>query len=219
MMLRAEQIRFNMVEQQVRPWDVLDQKVLDLMGNTAREAFAPTEYMKLAYADTEIPLGHGEQMLAPKIVGRLLQALDLDPSDKALEIGTGSGYVTALLAKACHHVYSVDIQPEFIETAGAKLAKQGLTNVTLETGDAAQGWDKHQPYDVTLITGSLPELPEAFKQTMQRGGRLAAIVGKGPIMEAVLITRTADNEWTREVLFETEIPALKNTISKNVFIF
>lgn len=218
-MLNVEQARFNMIEQQVRPWDVLDPKALDLMEAMPREAFVPAGYEGLAYADIEVPLGNGEAMLAPKYVGRMLQAVDIHSNDVALEIGTGSGYLTALLAKGCREVYSVDIDPDMTSNAKKNLSAQGIENATLETGDAAQGWGTHAPYDIIIITGSLPVLPEAFEKSLNRGGRLVAIVGDAPVMEAVLIKRTSDSEWSREVLFETEIKPLKNAVQPKRFSF
>jgi protein-L-isoaspartate(D-aspartate) O-methyltransferase len=211
--------RFNMIEQQIRPWDVLDQGVLDLIAELPREDFVPEAYRSLAYADTAIPLGHGQVMMHPKIEARLLQALDLHATDTVLEIGTGSAYLTALLARATHHVYSVDIIPQFKQQAAEKLAVQGIDNVTLEAGDAARGWPKHGLYDVIAITGSLPELPAAFLQSMNRGGRLFAVLGTAPIMEAMLIRRVGDSEWSRESLFETELPRLINAPATARFVF
>lgn len=218
-MTKAAQARFNMVEQQVRPWEVLDPRVLELMENTPREAFVPEDYIDLAYADTEIPLGDGEEMLAPKIVGRMLQALDIGEHDIALEIGSGSGYFTALLAKSCRQVYSVEIHQVLSQQAQKNLAAQNINNVELETGDAAQGWAKHAPYDVIAITGSMPVLPDTFQQSLQRGGRLVAIVGDAPIMQVILIQRTGDNEWSRETLFETEIKPLQHATQPQRFTF
>ncbi len=218
-MLNVEQARFNMIEQQVRPWDVLDPKVLDLMQAMPREAFVPANYKGLAYADIEVPLGNGEVMLAPKIVGRMLQAVDIDNHDIALEVGTGSGYLTALLAKGCRKVFSVDIDPAMTDLAKRNLEAQRIDNVVLETGDAAQGWNAHAPYDIIIITGSLPELPEDFEKSLNRGGRLVAVVGDAPVMEAVLITRTSDTEWSRETLFETELRPLANVPQPQRFIF
>lgn len=211
--------RFNMIEQQIRPWDVLDQGVLDLIADLPREDFVPEPYRSLAYADTAIPLGHGQVMMHPKIEARLLQALDLHATDSVLEVGTGSGYLTALLAHATHHVYSVDIIPQFRLQAAEKLAVHGIDNVTLESGDAARGWARHGLYDVIAITGSLPELPAAFLQSMNRGGRLFAVVGTAPIMEAVLVRRVGENEWSRESLFETELPRLINAPATARFVF
>lgn len=218
-MTNVELARFNMVEQQVRPWDVLDPQVLDLMESTPREAFVPDPYKKVAYADVEIPIGKGEVMLAPKHVGRMLQALDIQENDTALEVGTGTGYITALLAKSCRQVYSVEVDSELSKTAASNLAAQGISNVTLETGCAANGWAEHGPYDVTIICGALPSLPESFKQSMQRGGRLVAITGNGPVMQAILWVRTGADEWQEEHLFETEIKTLSNTKTRKEFVF
>ncbi len=218
-MMNVEQARFNMIEQQVRPWDVLDLQVLDLMERTPREAFVPETYLGLAFADTEIPLGHGETMMPPKMEGRLLQAANIDASDTILEIGTGSGYLTALLAAAGRHVYSVEIHADLSAAAGDKLNAQEIDNVTLEVGDAAAGWDRHGLYDVIVITGSLPTLPETFQQSLQRGGRLFAVIGDSPVMEAIRVTRTGDNTWSHETLFETELPALTNTPPLRKFTF
>ncbi len=218
-MTNVELARFNMVEQQVRPWDVLDPQVLDLMESLPREAFVPAGYENVAYADIDIPIGHGEVMLAPKYVGRMLQALGIHEGDVALEVGCGTGYATALLARVCRQVFSVDIHQDFVDTTAANLKAQGIDNVTLETGDAAQGWDAHRPYDVIFISGSSPVLPEAFQESLNRGGRLVAFVGDSPVMQAILITRTGENEWQTEILFETEIKALENSTKPQRFVF
>ncbi len=218
-MMNVEQARFNMVEQQIRPWDVLDFKVLDLLQLTPREEFVPKGYEELAFADMEIPLDHGEVMLAPKIVARMMQAANIHESDSIFEVGTGTGYGTALLAKAAREVESVDIHPDFIETAQQNLTNQGIDNVTLDTRDAAQGVGSDRLYDVIIITGSLPTLPDSFQHSLQRGGRLVAVVGNAPVMQAVLITRSGDNEWSEEVLFETEIPPLRNVAAVKPFTF
>ena len=186
-----EQARFNMVEQQIRPWDVLDQRVLDLLLRVRREDFVPQQYRALAFADMEIPLGHGERMLPPRMEARMLQELVLRPRDKILEVGTGSGYMTALLASLANHVYSVEIIPEFTQTAGTRLSAHGITNVTLETGDAARGWDRHAPYDAIVLTGSVPVLADTFPKSLLPGGRLIAVVGEPPVMEARLVTCAA----------------------------
>jgi len=220
--MELEQARFNMIEQQIRPWDVLDQKVLDLLAQIPREDFVPPDYRRLAYADTAIPIGEGEVMMHPKLEGRMLQALDLHPTDVVLEVGTGSGYVTALLASVTRHVYSVDIHPRLQEEAAARLAAHGIENVTLESGDAAQGWDKHGLcYDVIAITGSLPLLPETFQNTLNRGGRLFTVVGEAPVMEAILMRRIGEHQHdiSREDLFETELPALRNAPRPRRFVF
>ena len=214
-----EQARLNMIEQQIRPWDVLDQDILNLLLEVPRDRFVDDMHKGLAYADTSIPLGHGQVMMHPKIEARMLQALQLHPTDKALEIGTGSGYVTALLARLTHHVQSVDIYADFTEQARQRLRAMAIRNVALETGDAAQGWGEDPLYDVIAITGSLPVLPDAFKKMLNRGGRLFVILGKPPVMEAVLIRRVGSSGWTREVLFETELPPLLNASAPSSFVF
>ena len=217
--LDVERARFNMVEQQIRPWEVLDPRVLDLLLRIRREEYVPARYRALAFADMEIPLGHGEKMLAPKIEARMLQELALAPGDRILEVGTGSGYMTALLASLGNHVYSVDIVPEFTQTAAAKLLAHGVANVTLETGDAARGWDRHAPYDAIVVTGSLPVLPDAFPKSLRPGGRLIAVVGEPPVMEAQLITCVAAGAYSTTGLFETCIPPLKNAVQPERFVF
>lgn len=211
--------RFNMIEQQIRPWDVLDQQVLDLIAEVPRIDFVPEEYRGLAYADYAIPIGHGQTMMHPRVEGRLLQALALHPTDAVLEVGTGSGYLTALLAKAARHVYSVDIFPDFKELAEEKLALYGIHNVTLEVGDASRGWGRHGLYDAIAVCGSLPELPEGFLQSMNRGGRLFAVLGNPPVMQAVLVRRTGDAQWSREALFETDLTPLINAPVRPRFVF
>ena len=214
-----ERARFNMVEQQIRPWEVLDQHVLDLLLRVRREDYVPEQYRALAFADMEIPLGHGEKMLQPKIEARMLQELAVKSADRILEVGTGSGYMTALLASLGNHVYSVDIVPEFTRSAAVKLAAHGISNVTLETGDAARGWDKHAPYDVIVLTGSVPVLPEAFQKSLNPGGRLIAVVGEPPVMEAQLITHVSAGACNSVGLFETCIAPLKNALQPERFVF
>ncbi len=217
--MNLEQARFNMVEQQIRTWEVLDQQVLDLLFRVHREDYVPQQYRALAFADMEIPLGHDEKMLAPKMQARMLQELALKPGDNILEVGTGSGYMTALLASLGGHVCSVDIIPGFTRAAGAKLTAHGIANVTLETGDAARGWDRHAPYDAIVLTGSVPVLPQAFLKSLQPGGRLIAVVGEPPAMEARLITCVAAGAFDTVVLFETCIAPLKNALQLAKFVF
>ena len=215
----VERARFNMVEQQIRPWEVLDQRVLDLLLRVRREEFVPPRYRALAFADMEIPLSHGETMLSPKLEARMLQELAVAPGDRILEVGTGSGYMTALLASLGSHVYSVDIIPEFTRSAGAQLEAHEVANVTLETGDAARGWDRHAPYDAVVVTGSLPVLPDAFSKSLQTGGRLIVVVGSPPVMEARLITCVAAGAYNTTVLFETCIAPLRNAVQPERFVF
>lgn len=217
-----QRARFNMVQQQVRPWDVSDDRVLEVLGSVPREVFVPDAYRGLAYADIQIPLDFGERMMEPRLVGRMLQALRIQPNEAVLEIGTGSGYVTALLAAATHHVYSVEIHPSLQSQATARLAARGVENVTLEVGDAARGWDLHDlRYDVIVLTGSTPVLPDAFPAMLNRGGRLFAVVGESPVMEAVLIRREGEHghDLSREPLFETELPPLRNAPRPRRFVF
>lgn len=214
-----EHARFNMVEQQIRPWEVLDPVVLDLLMHLHREDFVPDAHRALAFADLEIPLGHGESMLSPKLEARMLQELGIRRTDSILEVGTGSGYMTALLASLGRHVFSVDIVPEFTRAAAAKLAAQGIGNVTLETGDAARGWDKHGPYDVIVLTGSVPVLPDSFQNSLNAGGRLLAVVGSAPAMQARLLARSGGSACSTTSLFETCIPPLKNAQQLQRFVF
>jgi protein-L-isoaspartate(D-aspartate) O-methyltransferase len=167
----------------------------------------------------EIPIGHGEKMLAPRMEARMLQELVLKPADRVLEVGTGSAYMTALLARCCAHVYSVDIVPEFVQAAAPKLASHGIANVTLETGDAARGWDRHAPYDAILLTGSVPILPEVFQLSLAPGGRLLAIVGEPPVMEARLVTCVAAGAFSAIGLFETCVAPLRNAVQPERFAF
>jgi protein-L-isoaspartate(D-aspartate) O-methyltransferase len=217
--LDVERARFNMIEQQIRPWEVLDQQVLDLLARVKREEFVPSQYRSLAFVDMEIPIGHGERMFAPKLEARLVQELSLKPSDRILEVGTGSGYLTALLAGLGGHVYSVDIVPEFVRSAASRLSAHGISNVTLEAGDAARGWERHGPYDAIALTGSMPVLPEVFQRSLNPGGRLFAIVGEPPVMEARLVTCVTAAACNAIGLFETCIAPLRNAPQPERFVF
>ncbi len=214
-----EQARFNMVEQQIRPWDVLDQNVLDLLFKLKREDFVPPAYRALAFADMEIPLGHGEAMWTPKLEARVVQELDLRPTDRVLEIGTGSGYLTALLASDAAEVVSVDIVPEFTRQAAARLHAHGIENIQLHTADAARGWADNAGFDVIVLTGSTPILADAFRHSLKVGGRLFAIVGEEPVMQAQRIIYTAPGAWHSETLFETCVKALLNAPHPSAFVF
>jgi protein-L-isoaspartate(D-aspartate) O-methyltransferase len=213
-----EQARFNMIEQQIRPWDVLDQQVLDTMNAIPREHFVLERYRSLAFADTSIPLGHEQVMMAPKLEGRLLQALAITSGDRILEVGTGSGYLTACLARLGQHVTSYDIMPDFTAAAGEALQSREIGNVTLHTADVANGIDSDERYDAIAVTGSLPVLQQQFHNNLAIGGRLFVISGELPIMEACLITRVNEHNWSRESLLETCIPPLLNASSAQDFI-
>ena len=219
-----ELARHNMIVQQVRPWGVLDDRVLDAMQHIPREDFVPAQYRNLAFTDLELPIGQGEVMMAPKVVGRMLQALDVQPRDRVLEVGTGTGYVTALLARLAEegHVYSVDIHSEFTAAARQRLSSHGIRNVSLETANAVNGWDAHEPYDAIAITGSLPVLTDSFQRfrdSLAMGGRLFVVAGEVPTMEAILIVRTGEAEWRSEGLFETVLPALQHAVRPRRFVF
>lgn len=211
--------RFNMIEQQIRPAEVLDPRVLKVIANTPREDFVPEAWRKLAFVDTRIPLGDGQEMLTPIQEARILQALQVRPDDRILEIGTGSGYMTALLARLGGHVTSIDINQKFVSEAQTRLTNAGISNVTLEVGDAAAGWEQGAPWDVIVITGSLPLLPETFRHCLNVGGRLCAVIGDPPVMECMLITRTADDEWQESAIYETEVAPLINAPQPQRFVF
>ena len=206
--MNIEQARFNMVEQQIRTWDVLDQQVLDLMAEVPREDFVPAAYRNLAFADTCIPLEHGQSMMVPRVEARMLQALQVERDDRILEVGTGSGFVTALLARLGGHVTSIEIVDALGSSARAKLEAHGIENVDLYTGDASHGWERAAPYDVIAVTGSLPVPEDSFQNTLAIGGRLFVVVGREPAMQALLITRNSESQWASECLFETVLPPL-----------
>ncbi|MGB5279075.1 MAG: protein-L-isoaspartate O-methyltransferase [Gammaproteobacteria bacterium] len=217
------QARFNMVEQQVRPWDVLDPRVLNVIGNIPRELFVPENCKQLAYADMRIPLGtyegHTSHMLNPVIEGRLLQSLALTEDDTVLQIGTGSGYMTACLAALARHVDSVDINPEMTALAEKNLARFEIANVTLSIGDGSEKWEQKQFYDCIAIMGSLPVVPEFYKKTLKEGGRMFVITGDAPVMKALLVTRIGKNEWTVDELFETCVDPMIHAEKSDEFVF
>jgi len=215
----VERLRYNMVESQIRTWEVLDQAVLDTLFAVKREEYVPPQYRSLAFVDMEIPLGHGEVMLAPKLEARMLQELTLRPTDRVLEVGTGSGYMTALLSQRAAHVYSVELHADLSAEAGSRLALHGVRNVTLEVGDAARGWSKHAPYDAIVLTGSVPMLAAPLKAQLRTGGRLLAIVGEPPAMTATLVTCVTEGAWNQTGLFETCIAPLRNAPQPERFVF
>lgn len=217
--MNIEQARFNMIEQQIRPWDVLDPAVLDLLFVVKREDFAPAAYRNLAFADMEIPLGSGQVMLAPKIEAKMLQELAIKNTDKVLEIGTGSGYMAALLAARAEHVVTVESRSELADLARQNLQQANVTNVTVEVGDGANGWSARGPYDAIVVSGSVPTLPDALLKQLRVGGRMTIVVGQAPVMEALLITCTAEGVYNTVILFETVIPALDGIAAKDGFSF
>ena len=214
-----ENARHNMIEQQIRTWEVLDQRVLDTILHTPREAFVPETYRNLAFADTNIPLDGGEVMMTPKLEARLLQALSLRPDDEVLEVGTGSGYLTALLTKLAKHVTSIEILPKLQRAAQQLLENHNISNATLEFGDGVRGWEDAAPYDAIAVTGSIPSLEGDFQRQLKVGGRLFVIVGEPPTMEACLITRVGERDWATTSLFETVLPPLQGVKKPDQFVF
>lgn len=217
--LDFETARYNMVVSQIRTGDVLDERILELVRRAPRHEFVPARHRSYAFADMQIPLEYGEMMMAPLVEARLLQELSIKASDKILEIGTGSGYLTWLLSQLGKKVHSVEIIPEFTQRASEKLAAHGTRNVELEIGDGARGWDRHAPYDAIILTGSTPLLPDTFQKSLSLGGRLAAIVGRSPAMEARLIRRVSESGYESRDLFETDLPPLKNALAPSKFVF
>ncbi len=217
-----EKARFNMVEQQVRPWDVLDPRVLEVISEIPRENFTPNEYKNLAYVDTRIPLGSYQdqpcEMDNPIIDGRILQELDIQDEDLILEIGTGSGYLTACLAKLGRHVDSVDINENMTAMAEKNLQALGINNVNLSTGDAAKTWEQKRNYDVIAITAAMKTIPNSYKKLLKIGGRMFVVTGAAPAMTAYRVTRIDENKWTTEELFETSIEPIIQPV-KQIFTF
>ncbi len=207
-LMNFEQARANMVEQQIRTWDVLDQAVLDSVSAIPRDEFVPDAYRTLAYSDFEIPLGYGEKMMMPKVEARLLQSLNLVSSDRVLEVGTGSGYLTALLAHQCAHVLTVEFRPGLLELAQQKLDRRGYGNILFEHGDGIDGWQPNEPYEAIVLTGSVATPRKAIERQLTIGGRLFLVIGESPAMEARLITRVGESEFRSETLFETDIAPL-----------
>ena len=216
--MNFERARFNMVEQQIRPWEVLDRAVLDLMERAPRDAFVPSAYRRLAYADTAVPIGDGEVMLPPRVEGRLLQALRIEPVERVLEIGSGSGFLTYLLAQRAAHVTGIERKPTLAKRGRANLTAHRVGNATVETGDGSRGWEQGAPYDVIAVGGSVPMLEPAFEEQLTIGGRLFIVTGIAPAMEAMLVHRTGEREWIRESLFETVLPPLAGAEAPKRFV-
>ncbi len=221
--MNLEQARQNMIAQQIRTWDVLDNDVLQTLSEVRREAFVPAACQSLAFVDTEIPLPCGQHMLSPKLEARLLQEAALRDDDLVLEIGSGSGYMAALLAHHARHVVTVEIEPELQKLAEANLKASGVGNVTVALGDGARGWagsgTHAAPYDVIMVSGSLPMLPPSLLEQLKVGGRLLAIVGEAPVMSACIVTRKAADAWDTRRLFETSAAPLRNAEKPSAFHF
>lgn len=224
-----EKARHNMIEQQIRTWEVLDQSVLDLLAVVKRENFVPQAFRLLAFVDMEIPLkvelgdgtvyDSGESMFAPKMEARFLQELAIRPHERVIEIGTGSGYMAALAAHKAQHVVSIEIDERLRHFGAANLARAGVRNVTVEVGDGARGWSARAPYDVILVSGSVPALPAEMLAQLKIGGRLAAIVGSPPVMTAQIVTRVSDAGYETLKIFETRVKALRNAWQPSTFRF
>jgi protein-L-isoaspartate(D-aspartate) O-methyltransferase len=217
--MNIEQARFNMIEQQIRPWNVLDQDVLDLLLVVKREQFVPPAHKALAFADTEIPLPGGESMFTPKIEARILQEVQVKKHENVLEIGAGSGYMAALLAHKARHVTTVEIRPELKAMAEVNLAQAGIANVTVELGNGAQGWATGAPFDVIVISGALEALPEAFLKQLKVGGRIAAIIGQAPVMTSQIVTRVSETAYDTVKVFETNVKPLADAATHTRFTF
>ena len=217
--MNFEQARFNMVEQQIRPWEVLDQDVLNLLMTVKREEFVPAAYRELAFTEVEIPIGCGQVMLKPVIEGKVLQALRLGKADSVLEVGTGSGYFAALLAARTEWVRTIELEPELVKLAGANLARNGVENVVVVQGDGIAGWAERAPYDVIVVSGGLPFVPQALLEQLKVGGRLFAFVGEAPVMKARLVTCEAEGRFRTEDIFETVVPMLKDAPQRDGFSF
>lgn len=211
--------RINMIKQQLRTGDVLNESILDLYDLIPRHEFVPEQYEQFAYSDMQIPLGHGQRMLTPLEEGIILQALDLKGTETVVEIGTGSGFLTAMLSKLCKNLISIDYFSEFTLSAARKLEKHNCTNIELITGDACRGWLEKAPYDVMVFTGSIEKLTETHRLQILPGGKLFVIEGRLPVMQARLYQLDHDGVWTESMLFETDIPPLVDQLKPKEFVF
>ncbi len=217
--MNTQQARFNMVEQQIRPWQVLDPQVLTVLSNVQRELFVPQAYQAMAYTDTDIPLSHGQAMLQPRVAARLMHDLHLTGTEKVLEIGTGSGYMTALLAGRAQRVVSLEINPELATTARNNLQRAGVTNVDVRVADGSTGAGGDAPFDAIVLSGSVAEVPQALLQQLKVGGHLLAIVGQDHVMVATLFTRTTDAAWDSKALWDHTAPRLQGFTEPTRFKF
>ena len=217
--MNIEQARFNMVEQQIRTWEVLDPDVLELLFMVKREEFVPPEHRSIAFADLEIPLAHGEAMMQPKVAARIVQELALQPHETVYEVGTGSGYLTALMARRARHVTSAEIYPDIQARAADNLRAAGISNVTLLPGDSARAPLAESAFDVIVLTGSTPVLPQAFLDRLAPGGRLFAVLGDPPVMKAVLVRQPVAGAFQHTEFFETMVKPLVNAAEPARFRF
>lgn len=217
--MNLEQARFNMVEQQIRPWQVLDPHVLNVLSQVPRELFVPPAFQALAYTDTDIPLGHGQEMVPPRVDARLMHDLQLSGSEKVLEIGTGSGYLAALLSARAQRVISLEVNPELASNARNNLQRAGVTNVDVRVADGSQGAASDGPFDAIVLGGSVAEVPQVLLKQLALNGRLIAIVGNDPIMSATLFTRTAEATWETRALWDTFAPRLQGFAEPSRFHF
>jgi protein-L-isoaspartate(D-aspartate) O-methyltransferase len=217
--MNYEQARFNMIEQQIRTWEVLDPEVLDLLFRVKREDFVPPEHRSLAFADLELPLGHAESMMQPKVEARILQELAILPHENVYEVGTGSGYLTALMASRARHVTSAEIHGDFRTRAGENLRRASIDNVTLLEGDSARAPLAESAFDVIVLTGSTALLPQAFLDRLSPGGRLFAVVGDPPVMKAIVVRQPVAGSFQHAELFETLLKPLVNAAQPTRFRF
>lgn len=219
MAMNFEQARLNMVENQVRPWEVLDARVLDVLSQVRREDFVDPAHRQLAFADLSLPLGHDEVMMKPVVEGRVLQALALQPTDHVLEVGTGSGFLTACLAKLSAQVTSLDIHADFITTATQRLHTAGIANATLIAGDAVDAWQPQGLFDALVVTGAVFETPARWLTWLKPGGRIMVVCGQSPVLNAVLLTHEGAGRYREEILFETDLPYLTHAAPPPRFVF
>ena len=217
--MNLEKARFNMVEQQIRPWQVLDPNVLNVLSHVPRELFVPAAYQAMAYTDTEIPLGHGQEMVPPRVDARLMHDLQLTGTEKVLDIGTGSGYLAALLAARAERVISLEVNPDLANTARSNLQRAGVTNVDVRVADGCAGAASDGPFDAIVLGGSVADVPQALLQQLKVKGRLIAVVGQDPVMSATLFTRTGEATWETHVLWDTQAPRLQGFAEPSRFHF
>lgn len=218
MAMNFEQARQNMVENQVRPWEVLDLRVLDVLARVRREDFVAPAHRNMAFADLGLPLGHGEVMMKPVVEGRVLQALELQDTDEVLEIGTGAGFLTACMAKLARQVTSVDIHADFIATAGERLGKAGIANVRLEVAEAVHAYQPPGIFDAVVVTGAVHVVPGRFVRWLKTGGRMFVVRGDSPAQQALLLTHEGDGRYREESLFETDLPYLAHAAPATRFV-